>query len=120
MSPKKLIPFIQPKGKKESTDGEIIDHGDLGSLEYEVYKRGVIHIFGDGKKFKKDMALFEDDLNQLDFGKMKEGDDLTLRGSGDNADIVFTLSNGDISITLKEKGFPTLEKLKNILKSGSK
>ena len=130
-----LIPFKkfpQSQGPLVSEDGEIVDHGDLGVyLKYEIYKRGVIHIFEDpfkkvpvldkrGLIFKKDITLFEKALEGLHFETLLEGCSHKIPGSGDNDDLVFEKTNGDINIYLKKKGFTAIETLKDILSKGKK
>lgn len=36
----KTIPFKSSGPKKDSKDGVCVDHGEIGKLKYEVYKRG--------------------------------------------------------------------------------
>ena len=130
----KTIPFIKPKselqtaspildskGPKKSLDGKIVDHGTLGKLEYEVYERGVIHIFDkDGLRFKKDIYIFEDDIKSIKFEKLPDGTEHIINGSGDNDHLVFTKENGDIKISLKRREFEALGLLKSILTKGQK
>jgi len=116
--PSNVVPFISKGKKLFSPEGEVIDHGTICGLKYEVFKRGVIHIF-DGKcKFKKDAVLFEDAVEELDFDTIGDGETLEIKGSGDNDDMIFTKKDGDIKITLKRRRFKTMEKLKNILQTG--
>jgi hypothetical protein len=130
---KKVIPFIKPvqqkfagvpalssQGPKKSNDGKIIDHGTLGNLEYEIYERGVIHIFESSSSplFKKDIYVFEDEIRGIDFDLLPEGEDHIIKGSGDNDHIVFTKENGDIKISLKHREFEALALLKSILTKG--
>jgi hypothetical protein len=106
---KKVIPFIKPgqhqqaiqqvgtllssMGPKKSLDGKIVDHGTLGILEYEVYERGVIHIFTGHAappkdlRFKKDINYFEDEIKKFDFEKLPDGEEYIIQGSG----IIFSL-----------------------------
>jgi hypothetical protein len=128
---KKVIPFIQhgqqagipslsSMGSKKSLDGKILDHGTLGKLNYEVYERGVIHIFDKDLRFKKDIYIFEDDLKKIDFEKLSGGEQHLINGSGDNDHLVFTKENGDIKISLKRREFEALGLLKSILTKGQK
>ena len=127
---KKVIPFIKPDpilkapvlssaGPKKSDDGIILDHGTLGKLDYEVYERGVIHIFDkDGLRFKKDISIFEDEIKKIDFEKLSDGKQSLINGSGDNDHLVFLKENGDIKISLKRREFESLALLKSILTKG--
>ena len=134
---KKVIPFIKPgqkplsppasgnpvplssMGPKNSNDGKIVDHGTLGKLDYEVYERGVIHIFDkDGLRFKKDIYIFEDEIKKVNFEKLCDGEQNVINGSGDNDHLVFTKENGDIKISLKRREFEALGLLKSILTKG--
>jgi hypothetical protein len=129
---KKVIPFIKPgqsaggapalssMGPKKSDDGKIVDHGTLGKLDYEVYDRGVIHIFDKDMRFKKDINIFEDEIKKIDFDGMLDGDEHVINGSGDNDHLAFTKENGDIKISLKRREFEALGLLKSILTKGQK
>lgn len=123
---KKVLAFISKGPKSKSDDGVVIDHGEIDKLKYEVYKRGaekgspilVLHIFNDKAKelrFKKDAALFETELDKIDFSAMSEGHEKTIKGSGDNADLVMKMKNGDIVLSLNAKGLTMINKLKDIL-----
>lgn len=139
---KKLIPFLQgktsapvqktpgtpalsSKGPKNSGDGKIVDHGVLGDLNYEIYERGVIHIFNDNRpgpgtlRFKKDLYIFEDEIKKVDFNKMIDVG-YEIKGSGDNDHLVFSKENGEIKISLKKREFEIMDTLKNILNNGKK
>ena len=127
---KKIIPFIKAKtepqqvvplqsmGPKNTQDGKILDHGDMGDLKYEVYARGVIHIFGqDSLRFKKDLNAFDVEVRQKDFEKLAQGNSYSIFGSGDNDDLIFTKnSSGDIIISLKKKEFEAITLLKSLIK----
>jgi hypothetical protein len=114
-----IVPFINSKGSKKTTDGEIVDHGKINDLQYEIYKRGVIHIFKNKSaatcRFKKDIDSFDTAINKLDFEKLEDGKSLMIEGSGDNDNLIFTKKDDDINISLKAKGFKTIERLKEIL-----
>jgi len=110
-----IIPFIKSRGSKKTAEGEILDHGNISNVEYEIYKRGVIHIFDKDHRFKKDIDLFETEFNKLNFDSLSNGNTIDLSGSGDNDDLVFTKKDGDITLSFKKKGFKTIEKLKGIL-----
>ena len=115
------IPVLSSMGPKKSNDGNIVDHGTLGKLEYEVYDRGVVHIFDKANlRFKKDINYFEDEIKKLDFEKMIDGGEYTIQGSGDNDHLVFSKEDGDIKITLKRREFEALGLLKAILIKGQK
>ena len=122
MSSQNVIPFKSLGSKKgsNSTRSNIIDHGNIGSLEYEVFSRGVIHIIDKKSKltFKKSCSLFEDDLEKISFDKMSAGDTRVLLGSGDNCDLIFTSNGEDIKLSLKKKEFSVITNLKNLLKKG--
>jgi hypothetical protein len=129
---KKVIPFIKPDpalkvpvlssaGPKKSDDGNIVDHGTLGELDYEVYERGVIHIFlQDCLRFKKDINIFEEEIKKFNFEKMTDGEEMVIQGSGNNDHLVFTKENGDIKIALKRREFEAIGLLKSILTKGQK
>lgn len=120
MSSAKMIKFkSKSKGKKkDSKDGEILDHGTIGNLKYEVYSRGTIHIFDNKLMFKKDCSLFEDIIDKINFEKITEKEPVSVSGSGDNDDIQFYLDEGEIKIKLIGKPVAIVEKLKGILKIG--
>ena len=133
---KKVIPFIKSspatqspapsslaldsKGPKPSLDGAIVDHGKLGDLDYEIYGRGVIHIFDKNFRFKKDIYAFETEVRSFNFQKLDEGQGFEIQGSGDNDHLEFTKDNGDIKISLKKRDFDAITMLKNILARGNK
>ena len=116
----KVIPFKSAGEKKDSEDGACVDHGTLGDLKYEVYKRGVIHIFDDTTIFKKDCGIFEDEVSKIDFTAMGDGDQHVIKGSGDNDDLVFMCDNDEIKISLTKKGLTVIEKLKSVLRKNRK
>ena len=99
-------------------DGEIIDHGKLGNLSYEVYKRGVIHIFTKSLKFKKDCDLFEDEINDLELEEMEVGDHKMMKGSGDNDHLMFEHGEDGIVIKLEKRGHDLVAKLKSLISMG--
>lgn len=110
----KMLKFID-KGRKKTVDGDISSHGKLGDLDYKIYDRGVIHIYKDNLLFKKNMDVFQDEIDEIDFDKLKEGKSHILHGSGDNDYMVFTRKDGDIEVSLKKRTYDIIEKLKNIL-----
>jgi hypothetical protein len=115
----KTIPFISRGPKADSKDGKILDHGDLGDLKYEVYARNVIHIFNDELMFHKDIAIFENEIEKIDFSKMAEGESITIKGAGDTDNLIFKCVGDEIKIELTMKGFDVLNKLKSILKKNN-
>lgn len=116
-----IIPFISKGPRKAKKDsGDILDHGKIGELNYEVYSRGVLHIFDKDLKFKKDCVVFEDELDKLDLENLAEGEETFLEGSGDNDDLIFKKKDGDIQLLLRKKEFGMIEKLRGILKKGKK
>jgi len=120
---RKVIPLISKGRKLLSNDGPIDDHGMIGNLKYEVYRRGVIHIFDDrGHKFKKNSEAFEDVMDEIQsiIEDLQEGQNHTILGSGDNDHLVFTRKNGDIDLSLKKRTFETIEKLRSIISKGKK
>lgn len=104
---------------KSSTNDKIIDQGELGELSYEVYERGVIHIFDDldeTHRFKKDRDIFEDEILNTDFSTLSSVKEIIIKGSGDNDDLIFQLNdNNEIKLSLRKKGFEMIDKLKSIL-----
>lgn len=113
-------PSLQSKGSKKSSEGDILDHGTLGSLSYEIYKRGVIKIFNkaDDLVFKKDISLFETEIVGIDFEDMMDA--IVIKGSGDNDHLVFTEVDGDIEMSLRKRGFHAIETLRSALTKGKK
>jgi len=109
---------LDSKGPKVSKDGKIVDHGTLAQFDYEVYDRGVIHIFNMDLRFKKDIYIFEDEIKKIKFEKMSDGETHIIQGSGDNDHLVFTKQNGDVQITLKSRDFEAVTLLKSILNKG--
>ena len=119
----KKTPILISKGPKKSDDGNIIDHGFLGDLEYKIYSRGVIIILdpeNTGLVFKKDIDLFQTELGKIDFQTMADGDESIIYGSGDNDNIVFIKHSGEIHMALRKREFSAVESLKKILSTGKK
>lgn len=116
---KKIIPFV--KGGT-SSDTVVDEEGSIGHLKYKVYKRGVIHVIDENKGliFKKDPDLFEDAVNQLKLNSLKDGETAVIKGSGDNDDLVFECTNGDIDMRLEKKSYGMVSKLKKIFESAKK
>ena len=115
--PKKMIPFKSKGKKKDSTDGEIIDSGTIDKLSYEVYQRGVIHIFDTKLMFKKDCGVFEDEVDELNLD-LKEDEAVKIEGSGDNDHLIIYCKDGDLRFKLEKRGNELINKLKSILKKG--
>lgn len=113
----KVLAFL-PKGSKATA--EIFEEGKLGSLDYQVFKRGVIHISNKGLLFKKDIEVFEGEVTGLELNKLKDGEEKRIPGSGDNDDLVFTCKNGDIVPTLEAKQYSVMSKIKGIIFRGKK
>jgi hypothetical protein len=116
MSPKKLIPF---KSSGKTTD-VVIDSGTMDSLNYEVYKRGNIHIFDKKVCFKKDTAIFEDELTKIDFDSMKNGDEHLIKGCGDSDNLIIKCINNELKLVLCKRGNALVEKLKSVLQKNRK
>jgi hypothetical protein len=117
---KSIIPFNSKGPKKDSNDGTIVDHGNLGDLQYEVYSRNVIHIFDKNLMFHKDIAAFEDEIGKLDFAAMAPGDSHTVKGAGDTDNLIFRCDEDGIKVELARKGFDVVEKLKSVLRKNKK
>lgn len=114
------IPFV-PKDKNGPKTSDMIEEGNLGQLQFQVYKRGtgnVIHIFTKDKSrnFKKDCGPFEDEVKKLDLDALKEGESQVIKASGDNDSLVFTCDGDDIKIDLERQSYPMVERLRNILR----
>ena len=114
----KLLKFKSNGKKALNTDGEVVDHGTIGNLQYEVYKRGVIHIFKNDLKFKKDCDSFEIELEALDFDSMKCGSKFIIKGSGDNDHLIFEYADNEIILGLEKRGQNIINKLKSIVSKG--
>jgi len=114
----KILPMIKKNDKK--TQPDILETGCIGKLTYAIFKRGVIHISDDTKTFKKDCDLFEDEIKKLKVDDLLENDTSRISGSGDNCDLVFTCTGDDIELSLEKKGYPTIRKLRDLLKKGKK
>jgi hypothetical protein len=108
-----LIPFR----KLVENETGIVDSGSLGDLFYEIHKRGVIHIFDKDKTmiFKKDPDIFEKAIEALNLHTFNADETKTIKGSGDNDDLVFQCINGDIEIRLEKKTFGMIDKLKKVI-----
>ena len=110
-----VIGFVS-KGQKK--DGEsALDHGKIGSLDYELHARGSIHIIDkNNNRFKKDPILFEEALDNLDLDSIRDGEETLIEGSGDNPNLIFTKKDGDIKLSLRKKEYGTISKLRNLLR----
>ncbi len=114
---RKVLEFQSRGGKILNKNGKVIDHGTLGGLKYEMFQRGVIHVFDDKNdlRFKKDPDVFEDEVDKIDFDKMKDGDEQVIEGSGDNPNLVFRCRGDDIKLMLRKKEFKTITLLRRLL-----
>lgn len=117
----KMIPF---EGKEKETavqdisDSQVTDSGDFGNLKFKIYgKWNTIHIEEGDKVFKKDCHIFEELFERLDTDTMKEGSEYTIPGSGDNADLIITIKDGEPVLRVEEKKIPGLVKLKKMLQN---
>ncbi len=121
-SPQKTIPFVSKgKGKSTPQDGTIADHGKIGNLDYEVFTRGVLHIKdGKGLCFKKDPEIFEEELEKIDFSQVSEGQEMVIVGSGDNDDLIMTVKDDEIVLSLRRKEFSIIRKLRDLISLGKK
>jgi hypothetical protein len=118
----KMVPFA---GIKRKEDTGVTDSGEFGNLKFEVYdKWQTIHLIEkDGKKekiFKKNCDLFEDAFDEIDFDSMSEGDTAKIEGSGDNADLIITIKDGDVSMHLENKKMPGLKKFFDLIARSKK
>jgi len=110
----KIIAFKQSNGPSPS---DIIESGEIGDLNYAIYKRGVIHIFDkkNERLFKKDPDVFEQEITKLKLNELTEGQTVSIQGSGDNDDLVFKCLKGDIVISLEKKEYGMVNKLKQLI-----
>lgn len=107
--------------KKATTDGKIDDHGTLGGLDYELYTRGVLHIKDkNGLCFKKDPDHFEEAIEDINFDAMVEDEETVIEGSGDNDNLVLTVKDGEIIMSLRKKEFKVIRKLRELINRGKK
>lgn len=119
---KKTLSFVS-KGQTGSTkdpDGLVADHGKIGNLNYKVYTRGVIHITDGKLTFKKDPDLFEEELENIDFDAMLDGDEHVIEGSGDNDNLAMSIKDGDLVLSLRKKEFGIVQKLRKLICDGKK
>lgn len=120
--PKKTLSFVSKgqMGANKDSDGILADHGKIGNLDYKVYSRGVIHITDRILIFKKDPDIFEEKLEEINFKGLSDGDEKVIEGSGDNDDLVITLKDGELELSLRKKEFGILRKLRGLICSGKK
>lgn len=110
----------------KSSSSAITDSGEFLTLRYEIYSKwGTIHLIEtNGVKkdivFKKDCKVFEEKLEEIDFDSMCDGDTAKIEGSGNNADLIITVRDGDISVHLENKKMPGFIKIMDILKKSKK
>jgi len=120
----KVIPFetnTKPSKASKSRDGTVIEDGKIGTLSYEVYDRGVIHVFDKrNRMFKKDCGMFEDEMDKLNLDTLGVGKETVIKGSGANDHLIFKNKDGEINITLRKRGHSMVEKLKGILERGKR
>lgn len=114
----RVIKFIQNKKAPVEDNDDVIESGRVGDLNYEVFRRGNIHIYDKKLRFKKDAELFEEEFRKLNFDAMKDDEKHVLKGCGDNDDLVFTKTDGEIKMFLKKRSFETISKLFDIINKG--
>jgi len=116
---KKNKNILNFKGKSEDkkipANGDILNQGKFGKLDYVLYKRGNIHITDGKLTFKKDADTFEDTIEELELNNMTDGERKVIEGAGDNPNLVFTCDGDNITMKLENKGYPLVEKLMNVL-----
>lgn len=115
-----VIPFIKTskKGPKRSRDGDVIDHGEICGLQYEVYRRGNVHVFDSNLRFKKDADVFWKKLVEVDIQGEEE---YVIPGAGDTDDLVFSNdTRGNVVLTLRRKGVAVIDQLKKVVNKGRK
>ena len=119
---KNTLEFIQKKVTKKKAKEGIVEEGTLGKLKFQIFKRGVIHIFNEKETllFKKDCELFEDEIDKLKLNSLREDESTQIPGSGDNDTLTFTCNKGDIEITLEKPEYGLVKKLKKLLIKGKK
>lgn len=115
---KNLIPFISNGKSENSSEGTVADYGKIGTLDYRVYTRGVIHISDGTLTFKKNPDLLEEELNDCKINELKENEEIVITGSGDNADLIIKLIDGDAVLSLRQKEYGIIYKLRSLISSG--
>ena len=118
----KMIPFAGQNHKKSSA---ITDSGEFGNLKYEVYEKwNTIHFIESRNNkeitFKKDCDAFEEEFENICFNMMSNGDTAKIEGSGDNADLIISIKNGDLDMHLELKKMPGLRKFISLLEKSKK
>jgi hypothetical protein len=115
----KILPFKGDNTKEKELkekNPNLTDSGKFGDLSFEVYdKWQTIHLIEKNMVFKKDCEIFEDQFDEIDFELMKEGETAKIEGSGDNADLIITIKEGDAALHLENKKLPGIRRLKNLL-----
>ena len=110
------------KAKREHRAKEVLDKeqaletdsGFLENLKYKVYgKWNTIHIYEGNKVFKKDCDRFEEAFEKINIEDLLNKKEVTIEGSGDNADLLVTTLNGEVSLRLKDKRGPKLARIKD-------
>lgn len=122
MAPKKsskVIPFIRGDGSSPADDAEggLVESGtigDGGSLHWEVFACGTIHIDDGGLSFRKDCDLFEEALDQVP-DDLSENEEYVIEGSGDNDDLVFTCMQGKYRLSVRKRGLGIMSKLREVI-----
>jgi len=115
-----LIPFTKSNKSKKSKDGDIIAHGKLDKLDFEIYKRGTIHISDKNFTFRKNIDAFDEEIEVIETmtsSEWRKKKTHRINGAGDTDNLIFTYneSNDDLDVSLKKKTHGTIERLKKIL-----
>jgi len=116
----KLIPFARGNSSKTTGDpaeGVIVERGtigDGGSLHWEVFSIGTIHIDDGPLTFKKDCDLFEDELNTVP-DDLSDGEEHVIPGSGDNDDLVISCIQGKYLLSVRKRGLGIISKLREVI-----
>lgn len=112
----KVMPF-----KTKRAQDNVTDSGAFGPLKYEIYdKWRTIHLIDGNKVFKKDCDCFESQIDKSGIDSLKEGESVTIEGSGDNANLIITLKDGELAMRLEDKVRSLTQKLQSILDRSKK
>lgn len=118
-----IIPFVrdgdEPGAARDPDPGEggLVDSGVIGSggsLHWEVFACGTIHIDDGPLSFRKDCDLFEEALNNVP-DDLSEGDEYVIEGSGDNDDLVIVCMQGKYRLSVRKRGLGIISKLHEII-----
>ena len=125
MARSKVLPFVTPSKKKTAEKPSLFKDDlfmeTISGLRFHITKYHTVHIHSNaGCLFKKDISIFEQELDDLKLEELDIGQSHIIKGSGDNDHLVFTRTDDDIQISLKKRGFETIEKVKNLLHKKSK